>query len=159
MFLQHAWIIQTECFLVWRNTFSKNSKQIRATFFPMVALEDIWLIDNLMIFFFDTTIKKNIWKVVFIRLFSKIQLLYAGSCNHCKWELSLFYSWLVRNYDNSYINHLCKARLWNSLPIEYFPLINDLNGLRSRINRYLLSVGSFETNFLYALILLYNIFM
>ena len=35
------------------------------------------------------------------------------------------------------------ARLWNSLPIEYFPLIYDLSGFKSRINRYLLTVGSF----------------
>ena len=35
------------------------------------------------------------------------------------------------------------ARLWNSLPIEYFPLTYDLRGFKSRINRYLLTVGSF----------------
>ena len=37
----------------------------------------------------------------------------------------------------------CKARLWNSLSIEYFPLTYDLNDLKSRINRHLLSVVSF----------------
>ena len=35
------------------------------------------------------------------------------------------------------------ARLWNSLPIECFPLIYDLNGFKSRINKHLLTVGSF----------------
>ena len=35
------------------------------------------------------------------------------------------------------------ARLWNSLPIECFPLTYDLSGYKSRINRYLLTVGSF----------------
>ena len=35
------------------------------------------------------------------------------------------------------------ARLWDSLPIECFPLIYDLSGFKSRINRYLLIVGSF----------------
>ena len=35
------------------------------------------------------------------------------------------------------------ARLWNSLPIECFPLTYDLSGFKSRINRYLLTVGSF----------------
>ena len=44
-------------------------------------------------------------------------------------------------YVNSFFP--CTARLWNSLPIECFPLTYDLNGLRSRINRYLLIVGSF----------------
>ena len=31
----------------------------------------------------------------------------------------------------------CTARLWNSLPIECFPLNYDLSGLKSRINRHL----------------------
>ena len=35
------------------------------------------------------------------------------------------------------------ARLWNSLPIESFHLIYDLSGSKSRINRHLLTVGSF----------------
>ena len=34
------------------------------------------------------------------------------------------------------------ARLWNSLPIECLPLTYDLNVFKSRINRYLLTVGS-----------------
>ena len=35
------------------------------------------------------------------------------------------------------------ARLWSSLPIECFSLTYDLNGLKSRINTHLLTVGSF----------------
>ena len=35
------------------------------------------------------------------------------------------------------------ARLWNSLPIECFPLTYNLNDYKSRINRHLLTVGSF----------------
>ena len=35
------------------------------------------------------------------------------------------------------------ARLWNSLPTECFPLTYHLNDFRSRINRLLLTVGSF----------------
>ena len=42
-------------------------------------------------------------------------------------------------YVNSFFPHT--ARLWNSLPIECFPLAT--NGFKSRINRYLLTVGSF----------------
>ena len=37
----------------------------------------------------------------------------------------------------------CTARLWNSLPIECFPLNYDFSGLKSRIDRHLLTVGSF----------------
>ena len=35
------------------------------------------------------------------------------------------------------------AKLWNSLPIECFPLTYDLSDLKSRINRHLLTVDSF----------------
>ena len=35
------------------------------------------------------------------------------------------------------------AKLWNSLPIECFPLTYDVSGFKSRINRHLLTVGSF----------------
>ena len=35
------------------------------------------------------------------------------------------------------------ARLWNSLPIECFPLTNHLSGFKSGINRHLLNAGSF----------------
>ena len=35
------------------------------------------------------------------------------------------------------------ARLWNFLPIDCFPLTCNLNGFRSRINKHLLTVGSF----------------
>ena len=48
----------------------------------------------------------------------------------------------------------CTAEHWNPLPIEYFSLTYDLNGFKSRINRLLLSAGFFETDILYALILL-----
>ena len=44
-------------------------------------------------------------------------------------------------YANSFFPHT--ARLWNSLPIECFLLTYDLNGFKSRINRHLITVGSF----------------
>ena len=52
---------------------------------------------------------------------------------------------IPRCYKNVYFSSFvpCTARFWNSLPIECFPLTYDLNGFKSRINRYLLIVGSF----------------
>ena len=44
-------------------------------------------------------------------------------------------------YGNSFFPHT--AKLWNSLPIECFPLTYDLSGFNFRINRHLLTVGSF----------------
>ena len=37
----------------------------------------------------------------------------------------------------------CTAELWGSPPLECFPLTFDLSGFKSRINRHLLTVGSF----------------
>ena len=52
---------------------------------------------------------------------------------------------IPRCYKNVYVNSLFPriARLWNSLPIECFPLTYDLSSFKSRINRYLLTAGSF----------------
>ena len=48
-------------------------------------------------------------------------------------------------YKDVYVNSFFPrtARLWNSLPLECFPLTYDLNGFKSRNNRHLLTVGSF----------------
>ena len=40
-------------------------------------------------------------------------------------------------YVNSFFPHT--ARLWNSVPVECFPLTYDLSGFKSRINGYLLT--------------------
>ena len=52
---------------------------------------------------------------------------------------------IPRYYKDVYVNSFFPptARLWNSLPIECFPLTSNLNGFKCRINRYLLTVGSF----------------
>ena len=49
-----------------------------------------------------------------------------------------------RCYKDVYVNSFFPrtARLWNSLPIECFPLTYDLSGFKSRINRYLLKLDS-----------------
>ena len=60
-------------------------------------------------------------------------------------------------YANSFFSHT--TSLWNSLPIECFPLTYDLNAFKSRINRHLLTVGSFKRDFLYALIFLWFFFL
>ena len=49
---------------------------------------------------------------------------------------------ISRCYKDVYVNSFF-PRLWNSLPIECFPLTYDLSDFKSRITRYLLTVGSF----------------
>ena len=52
---------------------------------------------------------------------------------------------IPRCYKDVYVDSFFPrtAELWNSLPIECFPLTYDLSGFKSRINRHLLTVGSF----------------
>ena len=52
---------------------------------------------------------------------------------------------IARCYKDVYVNSFFPrtARPWNSLPVECFPLTYNLNSLKSRINRKLLTVGSF----------------
>ena len=54
---------------------------------------------------------------------------------------------IARCYKDVYVNSFFPrtARLWNSLPLECFPLTYDLSGFKSRINRHLLTAGSFQT--------------
>ena len=52
---------------------------------------------------------------------------------------------ISRCYKDIYVNSFFPrtSELWNSLPIECFPLTYDLSGFKSRINRHLLTVASF----------------
>ena len=48
-------------------------------------------------------------------------------------------------HKNVYVNSFFPrtASIWNSLPMECFPLTYDLKGFKSRIKRHLLTLGSF----------------
>ena len=52
---------------------------------------------------------------------------------------------ITRCYKDVYVNSFFPrtAKPWNSLPIKCFPLTYELSGFKSRINRHLLTVGSF----------------
>ena len=71
--------------------------------------------------------------------------LSQGRSAHYSDRLHDFSVTICRCYKDVYVNSFfpCTARFWNSLPIECFPLIYDLGGFKSRINRRLLTVGSF----------------
>ena len=58
---------------------------------------------------------------------------------------------LDRCYKDDYVNSFfpCIARPWNSLPAECFPLIYDLSGFKSRVNRHIFTMGFSSTVFLY----------
>ena len=60
-------------------------------------------------------------------------------------QIALFFVNIPRCDNDIYVKNFFPqtARIWNSLSIECFPLTYDLNGFKSRINRYILTVGSF----------------
>ena len=68
-----------------------------------------------------------------------------GSSTRYSNRLHDFSVTIPRCYKDVYVNSFFPrtARLWDSLLIECFPLTYDLNGFTSRINRHLLTVGSF----------------
>ena len=70
---------------------------------------------------------------------------FRGRCTRYSDRLHDFSVTIPGCYKDVYINSflLRAAKLWNSLPIECFPLTYDLSGCKSRINRHLLTVGSF----------------
>ena len=57
-----------------------------------------------------------------------------GKCTHYFDRLHDFSVTIPRCYKDVYVISffLCTARLWNSLPVECFPLTNDLNGFECR---------------------------
>ena len=78
----------------------------------------------------------------------------------CSWGRSNSYSDRLHDfsltiptcYKDVYVNSFfpLTARIWNSLPIDCFPLTYDLNNFESRVYRHLLSICSVETVLLFA---------
>ena len=68
-----------------------------------------------------------------------------GRCTCYPDKLHDFSVTIPRCYKDLYVNSFFPrtARLWNSLPIDCIHLAYYLNGFKFRINRHLLSVGSF----------------
>ena len=83
---------------------------------------------------------------MFIELAELVPLSYSqGRATRYPDSLHDFSVTILRCCKDVYVNSFFPrtARPWNSLPIECFPLTYDLSGFKSRINRHLLTVGSF----------------
>ena len=86
------------------------------------------------------------YRYYFGRLAQLVPLPYSrGRSTRYSDRLHDFSVTIPRCYKDVYVNSFFPrtARLWNSLPIECFPLTYDLSGFKSRINRYILTVGCF----------------
>ena len=140
----HVWGGATSCYL---ELLDKLQKQICRTTGPSLATS-----------FKHLARHRNV---------ARLRLFYRHYFSRCSSELAdsfpLFYSWgrstrysdrlyyfsvtIRRCYKDAYVNSFFPrtAWLWNSLPVECFPLIYDLNlnGFKYRTNRHLLTTCSF----------------
>ena len=68
-----------------------------------------------------------------------------GRSAHYSDRLLDFFVTIIRCYNGVYVYSFfpCTTRLWNSLPVERFPLTYDLNGFNSIINNHVLAAISF----------------
>ena len=136
----HVWAGAPSCYL---DLLDKLQKQISRIVGPSLAasLEPLAHCRNVVSL-------SLLYRYYFGRCFSELAQLVPFS----RWR-STRYSDRLHNssvtiprcYIDVYVNSFSPwtAKLWNSLLIECFPLTYDLSGFKSRINRHLLTVGSF----------------
>ena len=140
----HAWAGTSSCYL---ELLDKLQKQICRTFChvcpsPAASLEPLAHLRNAASFILFS---RYYFGGCSSELAQLVLLLYSrGRSTCCSDRLHDFSVTIPRCYKDVYVNSFFPrtARLWNSLPIECFPLTYDLNGFKSRINRHLLTVGS-----------------
>ena len=135
----HIWAGAPSCYF---EVLDKLQKQICRTLGPSLAasLESLAHhrnVDNLRLFY----------RYYFGRCYSELtQLPFSqGRCTHYSDRLYDFSVTIPRCHKDVYVNIFfsCTARLLSSLPVECIHLTYDLSGFKSRINRHLLTVGSF----------------
>ena len=127
--------------VVWNCQASYKSEYAELLVLHLLLLMNLWLIVKMW-----PAHHQNVVFSIGITLVDVLQ-------NWLNWILFLFVILIdfmisvsiPRCYKDGYVNSFFPrtARLWNSLPIECFPLTYDLSGFKSRINRYLLTVGFF----------------
>ena len=138
----HIWAGAPSCYL---ELLDKLQKQICRTVSPSLAtsLEPLVHCQNVASL-------RHSYRHYFGRFSSKLAQLVAFPVSrerstHYSDRLHNFSVNIPRCYKDVYVNSFfpCTARLWNSLTTECLPLIYDLNGFKSRINRQPSTVGSF----------------
>ena len=137
----HGWAAVCSCYLELLDKLQKricrtNGPSLGASLEPLAHCQNVATLNLFYTYYFDRCSSE---------LAQLVPLPFSqGRSTCCSDRLHDFSVTIPRCYKNVYVNSflLRTARLWNSLPIEYFPLTYDLCELKSRINRYLLTVGS-----------------
>ena len=138
----HVWAGTPSCYL---ELLDKLQKQICRTFGPSLAtsLEPLAHCRNmasLNLFhkYYFSRCSSELAELLHFLFLEVLLLVILLDC-------MIFLSYSPICYKDVYVNSFFPrtARLWNSLPIEFFPLTYDLNRFNSKISRYLVTVGSF----------------
>ena len=130
----HIWAVAPRCYL---ELVDKLQKQICRSFSPSLATSF-----EPLAHYQNVAILSLFYRYYFGRSSSELAHL-RSTCYSDK--LHDFSATIPRCYKDVYVNSFFPrtAKLWNSLPIEFFPLTYDLSGFKSRNNRHLLTAGSF----------------
>ena len=141
-FFCHVWAVTSSCYLVLLDELQKGicrtvGPSLTASLEPLGHCRNV---ASLILFY----------RYYFGRCSSELAQLvplpYSQGRSTCYSDrLHDFSVTIPRCYKDVYVDSFFPriARLWNSLPIECFLLTYDLSRFKSRINRYLLTVGSF----------------
>ena len=137
----HGWAAVCSCYLELLDKLQKQicrtvAPSLGASLEPLAHCQNVATLNLFYRYYFDRCSSE---------LAQLVPLPFSqGRSTFCSDRLHDFSATIPRCYKNVYVNSffLRTARLWNSLPIECFPLTYDLYEFKSRINRYLLTVGS-----------------
>ena len=137
----HGWAAVCSCYLELLDKLQKricrtNGPSLGASLEPLAHCQNVATLNLFYRYYFDRCSSE---------LAQLVPLPFSRGRSTCYSDrLHDFSVTIPRCYKNVYVNSffLRTARLWNSLPIEYFPFTYDLCELKFRINRYLLTVGS-----------------
>ena len=138
----HVWTGAPTCFLELLDKLQKRicrtvGPSLAASYEPLVHCQNVASSSLFYRYYFNSCLSE---------LTQLVPLLYSrGRSNRYSDRLHDFSVIILRCYKDVYVNNFFPhtAGLWNSLLIECFPLTYDFSGFKSRINRHLLTVGSF----------------
>ena len=138
----HIWAGAPSCYLV---LLGKLQKQICRTAGPLPATSH-----KVLAHCWNVACWNLFYRYYFGRCPSELAqlvpfLFFRGRSTRYSDRMHDFSVTIPRCYKDVYVNSvfLCTARLLNSLPMECFPLTYDLNGFQFKMNRHILTVGSF----------------
>ena len=138
----HVWAGAPSCYLEWLDKLQKQTCRIvgpslAASLEPLAHCRNVVSLSLFYTYSFSRCSSE---------VAQLVPLLFSRGRSTCYSDrLHDFSVTIPRCYKNVHVKSFfpCMAKLWNSLLIKCFPLTYDLSGFKSRINRHLLTVGSF----------------